>query len=70
MKRIAIYILFATLPLLLTAQDSTFVEQNINLQTYIPNIADGDSAYAKGDYTTAISIYETILEKDGEAATL
>ncbi len=70
MKRIAIYILFATLPLLLTAQDSIFVEQNTNIQTYIPNIADGDSAYAKGDYTTAISIYETILEKDGEAATL
>ena len=36
----------------------------------VPTVADADSAYIKGDYLTAISIYESIIENQGVNATL
>lgn len=73
MKRILIYILFAILPLAAFSQDSTAVGQPVEafaVENALQGIQQGDSAYAKGDYPTAIAVYEGILANGDEAAAL
>lgn len=37
---------------------------------YAANVSEADSAYNKGDYSVAISIYNTIVEEEGVSASL
>lgn len=71
MKKI-ITVLFAIASVLaVRAQDTegmAMIAQD-SIQT-VPTLADADSAYIHGDYLTAISIYESIIETQGVSATL
>ena len=68
MKKI-IYILLFLVPFNLLAQDSIPVAGRvITANGEIANKQMADDAYAKGDYVSAIAIYEDILQNKGEAA--
>ena len=68
MKKIA-YILLFIIPLTLSAQDSIPANERISfMQSPDATKIAADSAYANGDYSSAIAIYENILGKEGEAA--
>lgn len=69
MKKILIYTLIFMLPFALYAQDSTAVTQTVELPVS-KSVLQGDSAYAKADYATAIAVYEAILAEGNEAASL
>ncbi|MBR6648598.1 MAG: tetratricopeptide repeat protein, partial [Bacteroidaceae bacterium] len=69
MKKILIYTLIFMLPFALYAQDSTAVAQTVELPVS-KSVLQGDSAYAKADYATAIAVYEAILAEGNEAASL
>lgn len=73
MKKILIYALLAILPYALFSQDSTNVVQSVDayaVESVQQSIEQGDSAYAKGEYQTAIAIYGNILANGDEAAAL
>lgn len=69
MKHFIIYSVLLFLPLVMNAQ-----EDNVSPATFEGyNRADkamGDSAYSKGDYATAINIYEHIIANEGIAPEL
>lgn len=70
MKKILLYITFAIMSIQISAQDSIAAKvENINFSPgrEITKII-ADSAYASGDYTSAISIYEAILRDKGESS--
>ena len=74
MKKILALIL-TIVPLVSMAQqeDNTLMQiaqQDSTGLVAVPTVADADSAYIQGDYLTAISIYESIIEKQGVNATL
>lgn len=56
MKKIIYFVVLLAFPMMLTAQD---VSKSM-----------GDSAYAKGNYAEAISVYENLLENVGESSEL
>lgn len=56
MKKIIYFVVLLAFPMMLAAQD---VSKSI-----------GDSAYAKGNYAEAISVYENLLENVGESSEL
>lgn len=68
MKKIIIYSLFTLFSFAVYAQGNTTAEQPVN--TIETDIQLGDSAYSKGDYSTAIAVYENILANGDEAAEL
>lgn len=66
MKRYLIYIcMFACATANLWAQTTTFADS-----TTVYTKAMADSAYAQADYATAIHIYEQLLDKEGESASV
>ena len=72
MKKI-IALLFALVPVLAMAQENTGMTSLVTDSTKIdavPTLSDADSAYIQGDYLTAISIYEWVIENQGVNATL
>ena len=72
MKKI-IALLFALVPVLTMAQENTGMTSLVTDSTKIdavPTLAEADSAYIQGDYLTAISNYEWIIENQGVNATL
>lgn len=69
--RITIYILFMFVQLCVVAQDSITTTINDSSDAILvmePVKANADSAYAKGDYSLAISLYEAVLSNDNESA--
>ena len=67
MKKI-IALLFALVPVLAMAQENTGMTSLVTDSTKIdavPTLSDADSAYIQGDYLTAISIYEWVIENQG-----
>ena len=56
MKKIIYFVVLLAFPMMLAAQD---VSKSM-----------GDSAYAKGNYAEAISVYENLLENVGESSEL
>ncbi|MBO4561906.1 MAG: tetratricopeptide repeat protein [Bacteroidaceae bacterium] len=72
MKKIFALIL-TVIPILTYAQESNGMTNLVADSTKIdaiPTLAEADSAYIQGDYLTAISIYEWIVENQGVNATL
>ena len=72
MKKIFALIL-TVVPILAYAQESNGMTNLVADSTKIdaiPTLAEADSAYIQGDYLTAISIYEWIVENHGVNATL
>ena len=72
MKKI-IALLFAVIPVLAVAQDEpemTSLVADSASQAKVYTLSDADSAYVQGDYLTAISIYESVIENQGTNATL
>ena len=72
MKKIFALIL-TVIPILTYAQESGGMTNLVADSTKIdaiPTLAEADSAYIQGDYLTAISIYEWIVENQGVNATL
>lgn len=72
MKKILALIL-TVVPILAYAQESDGMTNLVADSTKIdaiPTLAEADSAYIQGDYLTAISIYEWIVENQGVNATL
>lgn len=72
MKKILALIL-TVIPILAYAQNSDGMTNLVADSTKtdaIPTLAEADSAYIQGDYITAISIYEWIVENQGVNATL
>lgn len=66
MKKIIYFIVLLAFPLMLVAQNSDNVSEKMN---NIPICkAMGDSAYAKGNYAEAITVYENLLANVGESA--
>ena len=65
-------LLFVVIPLLAAAQEEgmTRVVADSAQVAYVPTLYDADSAYIQGDYLTAISIYESVIENQGVNATL
>lgn len=70
MKQIITYILLAIFPCLVAAQDSINIATPAEIGAQTVNVSLGDSAYAKGDYSTAIAIYENVLNSGNESADL
>ena len=64
MKKLYFILLLFTVSLTSLAQDEVVVA--INEETVTK--AQADSAYINNDFASAISIYETILQNDGESA--
>ena len=48
----------------------TFIQPDSARMDAVLTVADADSAYIQGDYLTAISIYESIIENQGVNPTL
>jgi len=72
MKKILALIL-TVIPFLTNAQESDGMMSLVADSTkadVIPTLAEADSAYIQGDYLTAISMYEWIVENQGVNATL
>ena len=72
MKKIFALILIVV-PILARAQDNNGMTNLVADSTKadaIPTLAQADSAYIQGDYLTAISIYEWVVENQGVNATL
>lgn len=72
MKKIFALILIV-IPILAHAQDNNGMTNLVADSTKadaIPTLAQADSAYIQGDYLTAISIYEWVVENQGVNATL
>ena len=71
MKKI-IALIFAIIPVLAVAQEEemTRLMADSAQVAYVPTLSDADSAYIQGDYLTAISIYESVIENQGVNATL
>ena len=72
MKKIFALIL-ALVPVLAIAQENSGMTSLVADSTKIdavPTLAEADSAYIQGDYLTAISIYEWIIDNQGVNATL
>ena len=73
MKKIFALILMSVPFMTVMAQDDNALMQiaqdSTGTQTVL-TVADADSAYIQGDYLTAISIYEDIIETQGVNATL
>ena len=66
-------LLLILVPVLATAQEEGSMTSLVADSTKIdavPTLADADSAYIQGDYLTAISTYEWIIENQGVNATL
>lgn len=72
MKRILYIFLFITVPVLLAAQNAVSdTLSGINIrQSVVGDKIAGDSAYVKGDYETAITLYENLLKSNGESSDL
>ena len=71
MKKI-IALMIAIIPILAVAQDEgmTRLMADSAQVANVPTLSDADSAYIQGDYLTAISIYESVIENQGVNATL
>ncbi len=72
MKKI-IFILLAIFPVLAVAQEDggmTSLVADSTKTDALPTLAQADSAYIQGDYLTAISMYEWIIDNQGTNATL
>lgn len=72
MKKI-LALLLAFVPVLALAQEDDGITSLVTDSTKIdaiPTLAEADSAYIQGDYLTAISMYEWIIENQGVNATL
>jgi len=72
MKKI-LALLFTVIPLLTYAQEDEGMTSLVTDSTKIdaiPTLAEADSAYIQGDYLTAISMYEWIIDNQGVNATL
>ena len=66
-------LLLLMVPVLAIAQEDGEMTSLVTDSTKIdaiPTLADADSAYIQGDYLTAISAYEWIIENQGVNATL
>ena len=66
-------LLLLMVPVLGIAQESDVMTSLVADSTKIdaiPTLAEADSAYIQGDYLTAISIYEWVIENQGVNATL
>ena len=71
MKKIIAFIM-ALVPFMAVAQENgmmSLVADSASAQR-VYTLSDADSAYIQGDYLSAISIYESVIEKDGTNATL
>ena len=66
-------LLFTLIPVLSIAQEddgmTRLMTDSVQVSD-IPTLSDADSAYIQGDYLTAISIYESVIEGQGVNATL
>lgn len=73
MKKIFALLLLMVVPVLGMAQESegmmSLVADSTKIDA-IPTLAEADSAYIQGDYLTAISMYEWIVQNQGVNATL
>lgn len=73
MKKIFALIL-TIVPLMSMAQQDNaltqIAQQDSASINAVPTVSDADSAYIQGDYLTAISIYESVIENQGVNATL
>ena len=71
MKKI-IALIIALIPVLAFAQEEgmTRLVADSAQVANVPTLSDADSAYIQGDYLTAISIYESVIENQGVNATL
>jgi len=72
MKKI-IFIILAIIPVLAVAQEDdgmTSLVADSTKTDALPTLAQADSAYIQGDYLTAISMYEWIIDNQGTNATL
>ena len=73
MKKI-IGLILALIPVLAVAQDNndgiTRLIADSTQTASIPTVSEADSAYIQGDYLTAISMYEWIIDNQGVNATL
>ena len=72
MKKILSLLLIA-MPVLANAQEDDGMTRLLTDSAqvaYVPTLSDADSAYIQGDYLTAISIYESVIESQGVNATL
>ena len=71
MKKI-IALMIAIIPILAVAQEEgmTRLMADSAQVANVPTLSDADSAYIQGDYLTAISIYESVIENQGVNATL
>ena len=70
--RMSVYILLILMQLQLFAQDTLAVSVPSNDINVVQDIMGStkevaDSAYAKGDYTSAVSLYESVIANNGEA---
>ena len=66
-------LLLAVIPFVAVAQEDGVMTSLVADSTRtdaIPTLAEADSAYIQGDYITAISMYEWIIENQGSNATL
>ena len=66
-------LLIAIIPILAFAQEEEGMTRLVTDSAHvakIPTLAEADSAYIQGDYLTAISAYEWIVENQGVNATL
>lgn len=66
-------LLLLMVPVLANAQEDGVMTSLVADSTRIdavPELSDADSAYIQGDYLTAISIYEWVIENQGVNATL
>ena len=73
MKNKIFALILALVPILGIAQESDGMTSLVADSTKIdaiPTLAEADSAYIQGDYLTAISIYEWVIENQGVNATL
>ncbi|MGX8689239.1 MAG: SH3 domain-containing protein [Bacteroidaceae bacterium] len=73
MKKIFAVLLFMTPFMTAWAQEEnamTFIQPDSARRDAVLTVADADSAYIQGDYLTAISIYENIIETQGVNPTL
>ena len=73
MKNKIFALILALVPILGIAQEeggmTSLVADSTKIDA-IPTLAEADSAYIQGDYLTAISIYEWVIENQGVNATL
>ena len=72
MKKVFTFIL-GMIPLLAVGQENmgmvSMIGDSANV-AHVYTLSDADSAYIQGDYLTAISIYESVIENEGTNATL